>query len=85
MHPENRNKPIFLKELRRVWESPPFSGVYGPSNTLLIDDSAYKALRNPPYTGVFPKTYVADGPDQDCLGKSDFTVLKRSKLEVVAP
>ncbi|GAQ88573.1 hypothetical protein KFL_004410010 [Klebsormidium nitens] len=67
MHPENRNKPIFLKELRRVWESPPFSGVYGPSNTLLIDDSAYKALRNPPYTGVFPKTYVADGREQDCL------------------
>jgi hypothetical protein len=67
-HPENRNKPIFLKELSKVWQTPPFRGVYGPSNTLLIDDSAYKALRNPAYTGVFPETYHADGPEEDYLG-----------------
>lgn len=35
-------KPIYIKELRRIWEEAPFSP-FGPSNTLLIDDDKYKA------------------------------------------
>ena len=54
---ENREKPLVLKELRKLWEKedpdiPWEKGDYSPSNTLLVDDSSYKALRNP----VFVKT-----------------------------
>jgi hypothetical protein len=46
---ENMHKPLVLKELRNKedpdlpWEE----GDYSASNTLLVDDSPYKALRNP--------------------------------------
>ncbi|XP_048236319.1 uncharacterized protein LOC125371384 [Ricinus communis] len=44
---ENINKPLFLKELRKLWESSSSSlGQYSSSNTLLIDDKPYKALLN---------------------------------------
>ncbi|GAB2209666.1 hypothetical protein Droror1_Dr00026887 [Drosera rotundifolia] len=36
------------------WEE---DGDYDESNTLLLDDSLYKALRNPPNTAVFPYPY----------------------------
>jgi hypothetical protein len=50
--PENRRKPFFLKELSKLWNKvkpdlPWEEGQYGPSNTLMIDDSPYKALCNP--------------------------------------
>ena len=38
---ENKNKPLVLKELNKLWNKEE------PSNTLLVDDSPYKALRNP--------------------------------------
>lgn len=49
---ENRSKPLFLKELKKIWDKevptlPWEKGDYTPSNTLLLDDSPYKALRNP--------------------------------------
>uniref|UniRef100_A0A5B6ZLW6 FCP1 homology domain-containing protein n=1 Tax=Davidia involucrata TaxID=16924 RepID=A0A5B6ZLW6_DAVIN len=59
---ENRDKPLTLKELKKLWEKcepnlPWERGEYNESNTLLLDDSPYKALCNPPYTAVFPYTY----------------------------
>jgi len=41
-----------LKELRKLWNKeepglPWNKGDFSPSNTLLVDDSPYKALRNP--------------------------------------
>lgn len=49
---ENSSKPLFLKELKKIWDKevptlPWEKGDYTPSNTLLLDDSPYKALRNP--------------------------------------
>ncbi|RLN27929.1 uncharacterized protein C2845_PM05G04620 [Panicum miliaceum] len=49
---ENRDKPLVLKEMRKLWQKedpdlPWEEGDYSPSNTLLVDDSPYKALRNP--------------------------------------
>lgn len=66
MHPDNDRKPIFLKELSKVWAlfGP---GEYGPSNSLLVDDSPYKALKNPPNTGIFPRSYTADQTDDKFL------------------
>uniref|UniRef100_A0ACD5UQB4 Uncharacterized protein n=1 Tax=Avena sativa TaxID=4498 RepID=A0ACD5UQB4_AVESA len=49
---ENNRKPLVLKELKKLWnkEDPDLpweQGEFSPSNTLLVDDSPYKALRNP--------------------------------------
>ncbi|CAH2036967.1 unnamed protein product [Thlaspi arvense] len=72
---ENSSKPLFLKDLRRVWDR--FGAClncgkrkYDETNTLLVDDSPDKALCNPPHTGIFPFPYqytdlkdCALGPD----------------------
>ena len=49
---EDKQKPLVPKELRKLWEKhlpnlPWEKGEYDESNTLLLDDSLYKALRNP--------------------------------------
>lgn len=49
---ENHHKPLVCKELSKIWENdnPNFpwkKGDYNESNTLLLDDSPYKALLNP--------------------------------------
>lgn len=59
---DNSDKPLLLKELKKLWDKqdPDLSwdrGVYDASNTILLDDSPYKALRNPPYTAIFPHSY----------------------------
>ncbi|KAJ8640389.1 hypothetical protein MRB53_017083 [Persea americana] len=70
---ENRNKPLFLKELKKIWDKeepnlPWEKGEYTPSNTLLLDDSPYKALRNPPYTAIFPRPYNFQDENDNSLG-----------------
>ncbi|KAG8388771.1 hypothetical protein BUALT_Bualt02G0159900 [Buddleja alternifolia] len=59
---EKRHKPLLLKKLKKLWDKcepdlPWERGEYNESNTLLIDDSPYKALCNPRYTAIFPYTY----------------------------
>lgn len=49
---DNQRKPLVLKELKKFWgkdyPSLPWNiGDYDESNTLLLDDSPYKGLRNP--------------------------------------
>lgn len=49
---ENKYKALVFKELRKVWEisdpnCPWAKGDYNESNTVLLDDSPYKALLNP--------------------------------------
>lgn len=49
---ENKEKPLFLKELRKLWEKcdpdlPWEKGEFNETNTLLLDDSPYKAILNP--------------------------------------
>lgn len=49
---ENYRKPLVLKELKKLWEKlepglPWEKGEYNETNTLLLDDSPYKALCNP--------------------------------------
>jgi len=56
---ENSDKPLVLKELRKLWRNedpdlPWEEGDYLPSNTLLVDDSPYKALRNPVFVEISP-------------------------------
>nr|XP_010936460.1 uncharacterized protein LOC105056084 [Elaeis guineensis] len=59
---ENVEKPLVLKEMKKLWnkEDPDLpweNGEYLPSNTLLVDDSPYKALCNPLHTAIFPHPY----------------------------
>jgi len=59
---DNKDKPLMLKELKKVWNKddpnlPWEEGEFSPSNTLLVDDSPYKALCNPPNTAIFPEPY----------------------------
>ncbi|CAN6203911.1 unnamed protein product [Urochloa humidicola] len=59
---DNNHKPLVLKELKKLWnkEEPTLPwelGEFSPSNTLLVDDSPYKALCNPPNTAIFPQPY----------------------------
>jgi len=57
-----------LKELKELWSKeeadglPWQQGEFSPSNTLLVDDSPYKALRNPviPPTSSFAPKHTTD-------------------------
>lgn len=55
---DNKDKPLVLKELKKVWNKdepnlPWEQGEFSPSNTLLVDDSPYKALCNPVLSKLF--------------------------------
>ncbi|XP_015572087.2 uncharacterized protein LOC8284414 [Ricinus communis] len=70
---ENNSKPLVLKELKKLWDKfdprlPWNKGEYDESNTLLLDDSPYKALRNPPHTAIFPHTYCYKDAGDSSLG-----------------
>ncbi|PWA51673.1 FCP1-like domain, HAD-like domain protein [Artemisia annua] len=68
---EDRDKFIVFKELRNIWEKNGPSwvkGTFNESNTLLLDDSPYKALLNPKHTGFFPTSYKYTDTNDDCLG-----------------
>ncbi|KAL7114836.1 hypothetical protein ACP275_04G146500 [Erythranthe tilingii] len=59
---EKRYKPLLLKKLKKLWEKfdpdlPWERGLYNATNTLLLDDTPYKALSNPRYTAIFPYSY----------------------------
>ncbi|XP_074316421.1 uncharacterized protein LOC141652699 [Silene latifolia] len=63
--PDKKRKPMFFKELANVWSSlAAIKRQFYESNTLLIDNEPYKALLNPPNTGIFLETYsVRDATD----------------------
>ncbi|OMO62940.1 NLI interacting factor [Corchorus capsularis] len=69
---EDKPKPLVLKELRKLWKNvsklPWEKGEYDESNTLLLDDSPYKALRNPANTAIFPFPYQYTDAEDASLG-----------------
>ncbi|XP_062022207.1 uncharacterized protein LOC133738645 [Rosa rugosa] len=70
---KNKNKPLVLKELRKFWEKlepdlPWARGEYNESNTVLLDDSPYKALCNPVNTAIFPNSYQFRNRKDSSLG-----------------
>ncbi|KAI8018973.1 hypothetical protein LOK49_LG04G03403 [Camellia lanceoleosa] len=70
---ENKHKEVVFKELRKIWEKqdinlPWEKGYYNESNTLLLDDSPYKALLNPLHTGIFPYSYNFKDRSDNSLG-----------------
>ncbi|KAJ4959703.1 hypothetical protein NE237_019613 [Protea cynaroides] len=70
---ENKKKPLVLKELKKLWDKhdpnlPWEKGEYNESNTLLVDDSPYKALCNPQHTAIFPYPFTYWDRNDDFLG-----------------
>ncbi|XP_073004750.1 uncharacterized protein [Typha latifolia] len=70
---ENVHKPLVLKELKKLWNKdepdlPWERGEYSASNTLLVDDSPYKALCNPSHTAIFPRPYCFKDQNDNSLG-----------------
>ncbi|CAA7041956.1 unnamed protein product [Microthlaspi erraticum] len=59
---ENQNKVIVFKELSIIWKR---YGDFDETNTVLLDDSPYKALLNPPYTSIFPHSYTHQNKTTD--------------------
>ncbi|KAI3683849.1 hypothetical protein L1987_84364 [Smallanthus sonchifolius] len=69
---DNKNKPVFLKELDHIWGEkytylPWCDGEYSASNTLLITDPV-KALLNPPNTAISLGSYDPENKEDDLLG-----------------
>ncbi|KAL4581975.1 hypothetical protein LXL04_006511 [Taraxacum kok-saghyz] len=65
---ENKHKPVVFKDLRKIWDKSWWKGPFHESNTLLIDDSPYKALLNPKNTGIFPLSYCYKDMNDNSLG-----------------
>ena len=73
LHPANRHKPLVFKLLPTVWEHDAVKahGHYEPHNTLLVDDSPYKAARNHHHTALHPPEWSpleVDPSRSDALG-----------------
>ncbi|XP_004499470.1 uncharacterized FCP1 homology domain-containing protein C1271.03c-like [Cicer arietinum] len=69
---ENKHKPLVFKDLRKIWDKydpnlPWEKGYYNESNTLLLDDSPYKALLNPPHNSIFPHTFSFEHQNDNSL------------------
>ncbi|WJX80795.1 hypothetical protein P8452_63749 [Trifolium repens] len=69
---ENKHKPLVFKDLRKIWDKydlnlPWEKGYYNESNTLLLDDSPYKALLNPPFNSIFPYTFSYENQTDNSL------------------
>ena len=63
-HPDNVHKRMRIKRLSLLWDDARVAAALpgvalGPANTLLIDDSPYKAADNPPHTSVHPPEWSA--------------------------
>ncbi|WVZ13769.1 hypothetical protein V8G54_011335 [Vigna mungo] len=71
---ENKYKNVVFKDLRKLWDKydpnlPWNKGDYNESNTLLLDDSPYKALLNPPNTSIFPHTFCYHDENDSSLAE----------------
>ncbi|XP_013697829.2 uncharacterized protein BNAC09G02140D [Brassica napus] len=82
---ENRHKYVVFKDLNQLWEKhdprlPWQKGDYNESNTVLLDDSPYKALLNPPYTAIFPQSYSHQNKSDTSLGNGGDLRLHLEKL-----
>ena len=65
-HPDNPQKRLLLKRLSCVWGAQSVSafGTFGAGDTLLIDDSPYKAIDNPEHTAIHPIEWSALDADE---------------------
>ncbi|KAL8143192.1 hypothetical protein V2J09_016224 [Rumex salicifolius] len=70
---DNKQKPLFFKELKKVWEGShnkqfrkgSFSATH--TNTLLLDDTPSKGLLNPHNTGIYLDSYDPEDINDNAL------------------
>ncbi|GFP92624.1 hypothetical protein PHJA_001406600 [Phtheirospermum japonicum] len=61
-------KPLFLKELKYIWEHKYYKGQYSATNTLLIDDEPQQIPPRQPNTAFFPQPYKKHDRQDTLLG-----------------
>eukprot|EP00124_Ichthyophonus_hoferi_P002031 Ihof_evm3s125 gene=Ihof_evmTU3s125 len=67
VHPNNKHKPIFNKDLSKIWRKAEYQGIYDQTNTLLIDDDRYKAELTPK-NAIHPEAWDPSKEDDNDLG-----------------
>ncbi|KAK2418349.1 putative FCP1 proteiny domain-containing protein [Trifolium repens] len=64
---ENGEKPLFFKEVKKVWDKVKRGGPYSSSNTLMIGDKPYMSFLNPENTAIFTKPYDPEDSEDRAL------------------
>ena len=85
--PNHRSKPILLKDLNALWAVSSYAR-FGPNNTLLLDDSPYKAVMNPEHTAIHPAEYkLSWGADGLTVNGDESDLTNRQKIadELLGP
>jgi hypothetical protein len=54
---KDTRKPIYYKIVDRLWTNSNETKCYKKENVLLIDDSSYKSIFNPPHVSIHPKVF----------------------------
>jgi len=54
---EPRPKPVFLKEIEKIWSHNEEMEKFRNGYTLLVDDSPYKAVNNPTHSAIHPAEF----------------------------
>ncbi len=80
--PTNSRKDVYLKDLSVVWADEKGRG-FDQFNTLLIDDTPYKALKNPCNTAIHPTPWTADETEDYGLSGLEEWLLGLSTAESV--
>lgn len=68
-HPNDSHRPMFHKEIAKVFSDSSFGGLYHAKNTLLIDDDLSKVALNPPHLSIAPPKYAGANEEEDLSEK----------------
>lgn len=79
-HPDCSYKPIFLKELSKLWTHGCAAGPFDPNNTILLDDTVYKTAANPAHTSIHPREWKAARVDEAPPAHGDDGLSQNSDL-----
>ena len=79
---EPRVKPVFLKELDKLWSHNPEMEKFRGGNTVLIDDSPYKAVNNPMYSALHPAEFKIVFKEGDPLVSAPSAPLLPESIEL---
>ena len=79
---EPRVKPVFLKELDKLWSHNPEMEKFRGTHTVLIDDSPYKAVNNPMHSALHPAEFKIVFKEGDPLVSAPSVPLLPESIEL---
>ena len=79
---EPRVKPVFLKELDKLWSHNPEMEKFRGTHTVLIDDSPYKAVNNPMHSALHPAEFKIVYKEGDPLVSAPSAPLLPESIEL---